>query len=163
MLPTPIITLSSKHGTKGHNMKTTKKSPLGLTCTCCGADITAPKFWKGKPYGFSCYAVVAGEGKHKRGATFAKVNVTSFRLFADILTSEQAMVADRIISAFVVCKDGKNREIRVRFTGEEPTIIYQNGKFYASTKTFNNWNDCKHIYHYVTSNAIRFADFFAAN
>lgn len=25
-----------------------------LTCTCCGAEITAPQFFNGKPYGWTC-------------------------------------------------------------------------------------------------------------
>ena len=25
-----------------------------LTCTCCGADITAPQFHNGLPYGYTC-------------------------------------------------------------------------------------------------------------
>lgn len=27
---------------------------FGLTCACCGADITAPQFYRGKAYGYTC-------------------------------------------------------------------------------------------------------------
>lgn len=157
-----------------------KKSLLDLTCTCCGADISAPKFWKGKPYGFSCYAVVSGEGKAKKGDTFIKINVASFQIYADEITAEQAMTAKRMISVFVVCKDGKRRELSGRFTEAEastfcingithchdkvdPTIVCQDGKYYISTKRLNNWKDDKTIYRYTVENSIKYADFFTAD
>ena len=142
---------------------TKAKKVLGLTCTCCGADITAPKFWKGKPYGFSCYAVVSGEGKYKKGDTFAKIDVACFRVFADEITAEQAMTAERMISVFVICKDGKRRELRARFTGAEPNIVRQDGAFYVSTKAFNAWKDDKIICHYVVDNVIKYTSFFTAD
>lgn len=36
-------------------------------CTRCGEELTAPKFYKGYPYGYSCYEIVAGKkSKDKR-------------------------------------------------------------------------------------------------
>lgn len=36
------------------------------TCTCCGSDITAPQFYQGKAYGYTCIKKVAPEFKRSR-------------------------------------------------------------------------------------------------
>ena len=33
----------------------------GMTCACCGSDITAPKFKDGKAYGWACYGKLFGD------------------------------------------------------------------------------------------------------
>ena len=34
---------------------------MAIFCTRCGEELTAPKFHNGKPYGYSCYAVITGK------------------------------------------------------------------------------------------------------
>ena len=50
---------------------------FGLTCFCCGADITAPQFYKGKAYGYTCILKVNPEAKQTRlgKAAFVKGEV----------------------------------------------------------------------------------------
>lgn len=41
-----------------------------FTCTCCGIELTAPKFYKGKAYGSSCHARITGKKSKKTKAIF---------------------------------------------------------------------------------------------
>ena len=41
-----------------------------FTCTCCGIELTAPKFYKGKAYGSSCHARITGKKSKKSKAIF---------------------------------------------------------------------------------------------
>lgn len=41
-----------------------------FTCTCCGIDLNAPKFYKGKAYGSSCHARITGKKSKKTKAIF---------------------------------------------------------------------------------------------
>lgn len=52
---------------------------FGLTCACCGADITAPQFYKGKAYGYTCILKVNPEAKQVKAgkAVFAKGELIS--------------------------------------------------------------------------------------
>lgn len=36
-----------------------------LRCTCCQAELTAPQFFEGKPYGYTCISKVSGQKKTK--------------------------------------------------------------------------------------------------
>lgn len=40
-----------------------KKNLFGLRCECCGSDITAPQFYNGKMYGYTCITKVAPRQK----------------------------------------------------------------------------------------------------
>lgn len=37
-----------------------------VTCTCCQAEITAPQYYNGKPYGYSCVKKVSPNFKRKK-------------------------------------------------------------------------------------------------
>ena len=52
---------------------------FGLTCACCGADITAPQFYKGKAYGYTCILKVNPKAKQAKAgkARFVKGEVVS--------------------------------------------------------------------------------------
>lgn len=39
------------------------KNANHATCTCCGVEITAPQFYKGKAYGYTCIKKIAPEFK----------------------------------------------------------------------------------------------------
>lgn len=41
-----------------------------FTCTCCGIELTAPKFYKGKAYGSICHARITGKKSKKTKAIF---------------------------------------------------------------------------------------------
>lgn len=36
-----------------------KRNLFGFKCSCCGSDITAPQFYKGQMYGYTCITKVA--------------------------------------------------------------------------------------------------------
>lgn len=46
-----------------------------ILCARCGEELTAPKFFNGKPYGYSCYAVVAGKSAKKDKSQYVKVEL----------------------------------------------------------------------------------------
>jgi hypothetical protein len=41
---------------------------FGLTCACCGADITAPQFHNGKAYGWTCIKKVNPQAKQVKNS-----------------------------------------------------------------------------------------------
>lgn len=43
-----------------------------FSCSCCGSDVTAPKFYKGAVYGYSCFARITGEKVRKDKAVWVK-------------------------------------------------------------------------------------------
>ena len=45
-----------------------KKNLFGLRCACCGSDITAPQFYKGQMYGYTCITKVAPKQKKNKVA-----------------------------------------------------------------------------------------------
>ena len=56
-----------------------KKNLFGLRCACCGSDITAPQFYKGQMYGYTCITKVAPKQKKN------KVYKMIYRLYIIIL------------------------------------------------------------------------------
>jgi hypothetical protein len=48
----------------------TKKANYGTVCHCCGADITAPQFYNGEAYGWSCVLKQAPAFKRSRNVGF---------------------------------------------------------------------------------------------
>jgi len=49
-------------------LKMAKKNLFGLRCACCGSDITAPQFYKGQMYGYTCITKVAPKQKKNKVA-----------------------------------------------------------------------------------------------
>ncbi len=47
---------------------------LGIKCTCCQADITAPQFHNGKPYGWTCILKVKPNAKRSKKSTWIKAD-----------------------------------------------------------------------------------------
>lgn len=45
-----------------------KKNLFGLQCACCGSDITAPQFYNGQMYGYTCITKVAPKQKKNKVA-----------------------------------------------------------------------------------------------
>lgn len=45
-----------------------KKNLFGLQCACCGSDITAPQFYNGQMYGYTCITKVAPKQKKNKAA-----------------------------------------------------------------------------------------------
>ena len=43
-----------------------KKNLFGLQCACCGSDITAPQFYNGQMYGYTCITKVAPKQKKNK-------------------------------------------------------------------------------------------------
>ncbi len=67
-------------------MSTTKSKLMSnTTCSCCDADITAPQFYKGKAYGWSCVTKVSGRG-------FKRVRDSGYWIKAD---SVEVIVTDK--------------------------------------------------------------------
>jgi hypothetical protein len=48
----------------------TKKGSYGMFCHCCGADITAPQFYNGEAYGWSCVLKQFPDFKRTRNVGF---------------------------------------------------------------------------------------------
>lgn len=65
------------------------KGNYGIKCHCCGADITAPQFFNGKPYGWSC--VLKQSDKYKRTRN------TGFWITADEITFKKDVSSNRFI------------------------------------------------------------------
>lgn len=42
------------------------KKTFGLTCACCGTDITAPQFYNNKAYGYTCILKVNPDAKRSK-------------------------------------------------------------------------------------------------
>lgn len=68
-------------------------APKILTCTCCGAEITAPQFFNGKPYGWTCIKKVNPAAKQVK-VVYVTVEVsgvfaysTNANITADVLTT----------------------------------------------------------------------------
>lgn len=47
------------------------------TCTCCGSDVTAPQFFNGKIYGYTCINKVAPKGTKKAKTQYVQVEMIS--------------------------------------------------------------------------------------
>lgn len=43
-----------------------------FSCSCCGSDVTSPKFYKGAVYGYSCFARITGEKVRKDKAVWVQ-------------------------------------------------------------------------------------------
>lgn len=135
---------------------------LSAVCSCCGREIKKIVIIDGKPFGVTCAKDKQGDAVGK-AETFVKINVASFRLFADTITADQAENAARHVDAFVVGKDGRKYNLRVVFSGRYANIFKQGNDFYVSTKAFDLWKTDKGICQYLIANKIRFVDFFTAS
>ena len=48
----------------------------GLTCFCCGTEITAPQFYKGKSYGWTCIKKVSDQKRVKSNDVYLLAETT---------------------------------------------------------------------------------------
>ena len=58
-----------------------KKNLFGLQCACCGSDITAPQFYNGQMYGYTCITKVAPKQKKNKATKFGRHNIDKTHLF----------------------------------------------------------------------------------
>jgi hypothetical protein len=109
-------------------------APKIMTCTCCGADITAPQFFQGKPYGWTCIKKVNPAAKQSK-VKFVAVELVKF---VSKLTKEEITAAVLADGKFpygtngVVLVNGK----KVAFPATATNTFVQNGNVFVSEKEY---------------------------
>lgn len=60
-----------------------------IRCTCCNTELTAPHFYNGFPYGFTCIKKVDSAQKRTKTVYFA---MEAFKLISDLATTTRHVV-----------------------------------------------------------------------
>lgn len=97
-----------------------------LTCFCCGADITAPQFYKGRAYGYTCITKVSDQKRTKAGrlcyvACTVIPSPSKMDIIVDINGKRVTLDFPRFISESAVQFDGISGAVEGRTTKKNLT------------------------------------------
>jgi hypothetical protein len=105
-----------------------------LTCSCCGAEITAPKFKDGNAYGWACYGRLFG-CKGKKPDVFVPVEVVRIERYGNVVDSTDGLAHVDLI----VRKNGKLYGLMVLLTEDRMTAFNQHGQWFCSLHTLKHY------------------------
>jgi len=82
------------------------KSLFSLSCACCGSEITAPQWYKGKPYGWTCITKVSGQKRKKSKAEYIPVSLDTFEGKVVVSYNDKELTRLNFASAYRLVKCG---------------------------------------------------------
>lgn len=102
-----------------------------LTCTCCGSDISAPKFKDGKPYGWACFGKLFGD-KGAKPKKFIPVDVAKIESYGQELTIEEILTFTKTTSFNLIIKGEKyTYAFLATINAGRCSAVYQGGRWYV--------------------------------
>lgn len=85
-----------------------------IRCTCCQAELTAPQFHKGRPYGYTCITKVSGQKRTK-----VKYTAVDYTVLQGADTSRQVVK----VTAY-----GQTKRVVFYVSADSDTLTLEGGK-----------------------------------